>query len=222
MSITRVGLMVPSSNTVMEFDFQRELAGHATIHAARMHLGDPVTTERERAMLDRALPAAMDLGTLEPDLVVFGCTSAGFLLGRRGDELLRAQLAEEAHAPVVGIIGAIGTSLHERDARSISVFTPYAEELNDLVAHGFRDEGFDVRSIIGLGVQGNLDVGRIEPPEIAREAVNAFVEGSDALAIACTNFRALEIREELERRLDVPVVTANFAALEAVLQLISD
>jgi maleate cis-trans isomerase len=36
------------------------------------------------------------------------------------------------------------------------------------------------------------------------------------MAIACTNFRALEVRDELEQELEVPVVTSNSAALDAV------
>lgn len=214
--MVRIGLIVPSSNTVMEPDFQRALAGVASIHTARMYLADPVTSDGERSMLERALPAARDLGTLEPDLVVFGCTSAGSLLGRDGDARLRGEMAEEAGAPVVGIVSALGDSLREHGARSISVFTPYGDELNALVDKGLRDDGFDVRRLTGMGVRDNVAVGRVDPEEIEREAAGALAPGSDALVVACTNFRALEVREAVERRLGVPVVTANSAALDAV------
>ena len=38
----------------------------------------------------------------------------------------------------------------------------------------------------------------------------------DLVFLSCTNFRALEAREHVERALGVPVVTSNSAALEAV------
>ena len=47
-------------------------------------------------MLDEfALPAARDLGTARPDVVVFGCTSAGALRGNDYD----AQLCERISEP---------------------------------------------------------------------------------------------------------------------------
>jgi len=217
MTLARVGLIVPSSNTVMEPDFTRALDGVASVHAARMHLGDPVTTDGERTMLEgHATPAARDLGTLEPDLVVFGCTSAGSLLGRAGDEELRGGLAAQTGSPVLGILDAIGNSLREVGAQRISVFTPYADELTAIVAGGLSEDGFDVAGADGLGLRDNVAVGRVEPAMIVRGARAAFVPRSEAMAIACTNFRALEVREELERDLGVPVVTANSAALDAV------
>jgi maleate isomerase len=217
MSPARVGLMVPSSNTVMEPDFQRELAGVATVHTARRRLADPVTPAGERTMLDRhARPAAGDLGTLQPDLVVFGCTSAGSLLGRDGDARLRAELSDGARAPVLGILDAMGQSLRAAGAARVSVYTPYLDALNAVVEAGFAQDGFEVLRITGLGIGDNVGVGRVEPDEIVRGAAGAVAAGSDALAVACTNFRALEVREELEQRLGVPVVTANSAALDAV------
>jgi maleate isomerase len=217
MSPARVGLMVPSSNTVMEPDFQRALAGVATVHTARMHLVDPVTPDGELQMLDQhARPASRDIGTLRPDLVVFGCTSAGSLLGRDGDVRLRAELSGDAGAPVLGIIDAMGESLRAQGAARISVYTPYRDELNALVEAGLRADGFEVLRITGLGIADNVGVGRVEPEEILAGAEGVLAPGSDALAVACTNFRALEVREELEQRLGVPVVTANSAALDAV------
>ena len=71
----RVGLMIPSSNTMMEVDFARDLPPGTALHTARMFMED-TTPAGENQMLDEfALPAARDLGTARPDVVVFGCTS---------------------------------------------------------------------------------------------------------------------------------------------------
>ena len=54
---------------------------HVTVHAARMRL--PATTPADEVrMLDaHVLPAAADLATIRPDVVVFSCTSAGRAAG---------------------------------------------------------------------------------------------------------------------------------------------
>ena len=75
----RIGLIVPSSNTVMEPDFHRHLEPECVVSTARMFLED-VTREAELRMLKEGLTNAVDcIRTTAPDVVVFGCTSAGAL-----------------------------------------------------------------------------------------------------------------------------------------------
>lgn len=69
----RVGLMIPSSNTMMEADFTRGLPDGMTLHTARMYMRDTTRQGEERMLDEFALPAARDLGTVSPDVVVFGC-----------------------------------------------------------------------------------------------------------------------------------------------------
>ena len=77
----RVGLLVPSSNTVMEVDFYRHLPAAATVHTGRMYM-EATTVKGEEEMLDKhCLPAAADVATAKPDLMVFGCTSGGGVAG---------------------------------------------------------------------------------------------------------------------------------------------
>src|SRR5262245_61161501 len=78
----RLGLLLPSSGTIQEVDFYRRVPPHVSVHAERMRL--PTTTEADEArMLDEhVMPAAMDLATIHPDVVVFSCTSAAALRGR--------------------------------------------------------------------------------------------------------------------------------------------
>ena len=91
----RVGLIVPSSNTVIEVDFYRRLPPTATLHTARMYL-EQTTPEGESAMLDEYLPTAInDLRSARPDVMVFGCTSAGALRGNDYEAQLIARIAQE-------------------------------------------------------------------------------------------------------------------------------
>ena len=219
----RVGLLVPSSNTVMEPDLQRSLAHVATVHTARMFLAEPVTADGELELLDRhALPAARGIATLEPDVVVFGCTSAGTIRGREADERLRLDLSVTVDAPVVGVFDVIAAALRVRGARRIALLTPYPEESTAQTVAGLRREGFDVAADRGLGIASNLAVGRIEPSVIVSEAVD-LLRGTrrvDALVVACTNFRALEARTEIADASGVQVVTANSAVIDRTLQVL--
>ena len=68
----RVALLVPSSNTVMENDLHAALPKNRfTVHADRMYLVE-CTRDAERRMIEDFAPqAAGDLGTLNPDVLVF-------------------------------------------------------------------------------------------------------------------------------------------------------
>jgi maleate isomerase len=212
----RIGLMIPSSNTVMEADFQRVFGGRATIHTARMFLPDPVTADDELRMLDEfAAPAARDVGSVEPQVVVFGCTSAGALRGAESDARLRDELATAADAPVIGVFDTIGLSLERLGCRRVAVVTPYVDELNDVIVKGMEAQGFDV-TIAGMGLADNIAIGRVEPAEILEFVVANTPDDAEAVAIPCTNFRSFEVREELQQRLGRPVVTANSSVVEAV------
>jgi len=75
----RLGLLLPSSGTVQEVDFYRRVPPDVTVHAARMHLPTTSPADEVRMLDAHVLPAAADLATIRPDVVVFSCTSAGAL-----------------------------------------------------------------------------------------------------------------------------------------------
>ena len=148
----RVGLMIPSSNTMMEVDFARDLPPGTALHTARMFMED-TTPAGENKMLDEfALPAARDLGTARPDVVVFGCTSAGALRGNDYDAQLCERISELTGAPVVSTIRSVREAIEESGAASIGVITPYVDELNERIRASIEADGIQVSGITGLGI----------------------------------------------------------------------
>ena len=215
---TRVGLIVPSSNTVAEVDFYRHLPETATLHTARMHL-DEVTPDEEAVMLDEHLPGAItDLATLRPDVVVFGCTSAGALRGNASERELIAQIGERTGARTISVAAAVRNATAARRAQRVGVLTPYVDALNDKIQSSLEQEGLDVVGVRGMGITANAEIGAVEPERIAEFASDEFAGAElELLFVSCTNFRALEARERIEQDLELPVVTSNHAALESVL-----
>lgn len=217
----RVGLLVPSSNTVAEADFYRRLPAAATLHTARMYL-DEVTAEDEAVMLDEHLPRALrDLATTRPHVAVFACTSAGTLRGNAYEQELVRRIGERTRARAVSVAAAVRRAIAGRDARRIAVITPYVKALNDTIQGSLEEEGLEVAEIHGMGISANIEIGAVEPERIA-EFAREHIRSADVelVFVSCTNFRAFEAREQIEQDLDVPVVTSNHAALEAVLELL--
>jgi maleate isomerase len=217
----RLGLIVPSSNTVMEPDFYRNLPDNWTLHTARMFLED-VTPETEACMLDEfTLPAARDLATARPDVVVFGCTSAGALRGNEYEEQLIAEIGKVAGTPVVSVNKSVRQTLQGVGAKRLVVVTPYIEKLNVRIRASLENEGMEVLNIQGLGIIENTQIARVAGEEIlalARKAIGNLKP--DALFVSCTNFPAVSILKELRAAFPFPVVSSNQAALEKALAVI--
>jgi maleate isomerase len=214
----RVGLLVPSSNTVMEVDFYTRLSGIATVHTARMYM-ESTTPEGENLMLDEhTMPAAMAVATAKPDLIVFGCTSAGALRGNVFDRELCARITRETGVPTISVIAAVREAIGRRAGRRVAVLTPYTESLNEQIQASLEQDGIEVAGIWGLGIDENFQIARVTPAEIL-DFAEVRLPGLvfDLLFVSCTNLRAVDAIPPLERRFGVPVVTSNQAALEAVL-----
>jgi maleate isomerase len=214
----RIGLIVPSSNTVVEMDFFRHLPPEATLHSARVFL-DEITADAERIMVSQHVPRAVaDIATVRPDVVVFACTSAGAVLGAEGEARLIQDIAQTADATVVSTNDAVGTCIASHNPRSVAVITPYVDELNAHIQAGLERRGLHVAHVAGLGLTNNLDIAAVSPARILEHAETAFAELEfDLLFVSCTNFRGVEAREALISRFGVPVVTSNQATIDAVI-----
>ena len=153
----RVGLIVPSTNTVMEPDLYRNLPSGTTVHTSRMLLEGSVTIEAEELMLDVYLPeCARQIGTLQPDVVVFGCTSAGALRGPAYEQELAGEISQATGAPTVTIMGAVVDELKRLGVNSVALLTPYSEEINDTIKDSLETSGFTVPYMNGMDVKGSL------------------------------------------------------------------
>jgi maleate isomerase len=217
----RIGLLVPSSNTVMENDLHAHLdKARYTVHTARMYL-ERTTAEAERVMLDRDAPAAASLiGTVRPDVLVFGCTSAGSLGGVAYDRQVCAELGTRAGCRSIGVMSSLADCVREHRMHRVAVITPYIDELTASVASGLSQQGLHIVSTAGMGISVNVDLARPTPEEIT-----GFVRRSvygldiDGIVVSCTNFRALEAKAAITMETGLPVITSNSAVLETIGQL---
>ena len=217
----RIGLIVPSVNSVMEPDFYRHLPQNVSLHTARMYI-DEVTVAGEERMLDKfVLPAARDLSTVRPHVVVFGCTSAGALRGREYDQKMCARISAVTRSPVVSVIESVNEALAAMDAKKVLILTPYVDELNQRIKCSIEEAGLEVLDIFGLGISDGFDLAQVGVDKIvqfAREKTQGL--NPDCLFISCTNFRAIEALPQLKAAFGPRVVTSNQAAYDKVLSLL--
>ena len=213
-----MGLIVPSTNTVMEPDLYNHLPSRVTLHTARMLLQGGVTIESEERMLDEYLPAnAKEIGTLRPDVVVFGCTSAGALRGPAYEHNLSQELTKITGAPTVTIMEAVVEELRRLAAKRVALLSPYSPEVNETIQRSLEASGFQVVYVRGMDLPDAFGIAGVRPEQIL-EYVQEHLRNIDAdcLFISCANLRSLEVIDALREMSPIPVVTSNQAVLEAV------
>lgn len=211
-AISRVGLVLLSTDAATEVDFARLVSGEGVrVHANRITFENPTTPESLAATGSRLAAAAADLlpGSAF-SAIYFSCTSATAVLGEAGVEA--AVHAAKPGTPVVTPVGATIGALRTLGARRISVLAPYSAEVTVRTVAPLAAAGFAIDRLTAWGLEDDRDMGRVLPEVILEEAVEAVDPSSDALFVSCTALRAAEVAAAIEARIDRPVVTSNLAA----------
>ena len=134
----RMGLLVPSINTTMETEFWRIAPAGVSVHTARIAGGRHGTPEELRGMESASKQAAAEVAMVEPDVVVYGCTSGSFFEGPEWNKKICEQLTAIAKAPTVTTAGAMAECLVAGGYKKVDVVTPYVEVTNERLKQFLR------------------------------------------------------------------------------------
>jgi arylmalonate decarboxylase len=212
--IAKIGLIVPSTNTVNEAEWARMLPPGISVHTSRVLLLGESSRESFDAMTRLVEKAAQELATAEVGLIAYGCTSGSFL--RSSDEI-RGTITKIAGCPAVTTSDAVVAALRALGARRVALATPYL----DFVTHEEVDflgrEGFEVPSWHGLCL-GNTQAQRRSINRVPADVtlrLARFVDRpeADAIFLSCTALPTIAVIAALEDELGKPVVTSNQATL---------
>ena len=127
----RVGLMVPINNTTMDRELTAWLPEGSSCQTLKVPRGPGLLTrETIPAYVDGAIDLAGQYAQGATDIVAYGCTAAGFLMGPQADAELSARLQRASGRPVVTTANAMVQILLRTGARRIAGVTPYKDEVN--------------------------------------------------------------------------------------------
>ncbi|MBN9473515.1 MAG: decarboxylase [Bordetella sp. SCN 67-23] len=215
----KIGLIVPSTNTINEPEFWRMAPEGVGVFTARALLLGSMTQESYVAMAEATRSAADQLATAEVDIVAYGCTSGSFMCPM--SEIV-ADIGARAGAPALAASGAVVAALRALGARNVAVATPYVELVNRREREFLEEYGFGVTSLHGLELGETQEerraIGRVPPEALYRLARQADRPEADAVFISCTNLASLGVIAALERDLGKPVITSNQACFWACLR----
>lgn len=216
----RIALIIPHTDTTLETNLKRFLPDEYVIHTQRIWL-DEVGEVAEKKMVDVDLPIGLSYlkGITEFDGVVFGCTSASAVYGKEGLKRLENYLSEEMKCPSISAFGAVLS--HLEIGLKVGLITPYTKDVNEFMVKSMWEFGVNVTFNSGLGLKDDREISKVEPKAILDFVITCkenLEKYCDVIFISCTNFQSMEVRSEIENRLNMKTITSNFCICNCIKQ----
>jgi len=207
----KIGLLVPSTNYAMEFEFNKLAPSGVSICAARLKVEGNLNSVQDvvRMAEEQTEKAAIEVADAGVNLIVYGCTSGSFVRGLEYDKALTRRIEDLTGIPAVTTSTSVMEALREMKLRSIALVTPYSEDINRLEAKFLSDSGFRVANLIS----GVLHTDQMTPSVACKRAIEANNSEADGVFISCTSFQTIYIIGQLEKNIRKPVVSSNQASI---------
>jgi maleate isomerase len=214
----KLGLIVPSWNTVNEYEFQQVIHPAMSVHAMRIKI--TADDEENYSRMGTQVPAAAQLlAHAKVQVICYGCLAGGFVKGPGHDQQIIKDIEAATGIHGVAAAAAVVDALRALQVTRVSVASPYEPWLNEKLRRYLNAFGIEVLALKGLGSQAHAS---FTPEQNAALAAEVDRPESQAILIACSNFRTLEFIEPLEKQLGKPVVSSNLCSLWKMLRLLGD
>lgn len=199
-------LVVPENNTTMEPEMNALCPELAPFLVARVRR--PARTlvlsdlpDYRRSTLEAVEPFV----DRKPDLVVYGCTAAGFLGGPDGNAQMVEALERLTGAVVVSTAGAMEAVLKHEGVRETAVVTPYLPAVNEGLRSYLDHAAVGVEVLDSFLCQTTAELGDITAEQVRDKALATVTADSQALFIACSQLPTLTVVPALRETLGIPV-----------------
>jgi maleate isomerase len=214
----KYGVVTPSTNTVVQPEYDAMRPPGVTNHIARMHIPDEkVRSDRDFDELIRRIDVALEeavdrVVTCRPDHLVLGISAesiwgGGLEPSRRIAARIRARAGE---LPVTQAADALPAAFDALGiGRSIGLLTPYFPVAEKHLVEFFAIFGKSVTRAVHLACEGPVEIGHTTE----RQLIDALrrIDGPDVDAIVQfgANLPMGRLAAEAERWLDKPVLAVN-------------
>ncbi|MER7079336.1 maleate isomerase [Saccharopolyspora kobensis] len=218
----RIGMLTPSSNTVLEPVTYRLLSGaeEVTAHFSRLPVTAISLAEEQSGQFSvaRMSAAAELLRDAAVDVVVWNGT-AGSWLGLDYDRQVCDALSQVCGVPATTSTLALHDAFRAFGVRRLGLVTPYTGDVTARIAETYAAEGVEVVADERLEITDNFSFGEV-PEQRLVEMIGAAAPGAQAVALVCTNLRGAFPAAELEPELGIPVLDSVSVTLWKALDLL--
>ncbi|MBA8803273.1 maleate isomerase [Nocardioides ginsengisegetis] len=215
----RVGVLIPSTNTVVEHDYSILRPEGVTFHYSRCYVEEPdLSTDQGVQDFIDALGRANDVAvrdvlTCRPNFITMGMSGETFWGGRDGNEAFEKAISDSAGLKISTGASAIRAALEAYGATSVAYVSPYPPMVNEHLNRYFSDYGFKVTAEHGLGIQSATAIADVSEATLVEALRELDASNPDVIVQAGTNMSMVRLAAAAEIFLGKPVVAINTATM---------
>ena len=205
----RVGLITLSNDLTIESDFNavcKDLP--LDIFINRIQNENPLTKENLQKMQGELESVAKKILPEEKiNAIAYGCTSGTISIGedKVKEKILSAKPGCYVTTPITSAIKAF----KEMNIKKIALFTPYPESVNKTILEYFDKKNINIISFSTFNIDLDEDIGSVDPKYLLETLIKLDINDADALFISCTALPALEILDQVEKKINKIVFSSN-------------
>lgn len=214
------GVVTPSTNTVVQPEYDDMRPPGVTNHIARMHIpDDPVQSDADFEELIRRIDAALEgavdrVVTCRPQHLILGISAESIWGGGSAPsrEIARRIRARAGDLPITQAADALPAALKAFGVkRKIGLVTPYFSTAEKHLKAFFDEIGIEIVRAVHLSCASPVLIAHV-PGERLKAAINDVnVEGVEAIVQFGANLPMGRVAAEAEPVLGKPVIAVNTA-----------
>jgi maleate isomerase len=212
----RIGLIIPSSNSLTERQFNQYAPPGVGVHVTRLRM-----TGKWRKpwaeLKDSLTEAAQTLSDVKPAVIVFHCTANSMENGLAHEAAIVETIEKASGCPTMTTAQAITLAFDRFGIKKLVLISPYVKETNAHEVKYLTEAGYTVLHELGLALDTHA-YAQVTPAEWQKVVKENTRAEADGYFLSCTNTRMIEAIHDLEQDLDKPVINSNQATLWACLK----
>jgi maleate isomerase len=221
-STVRLGMLTPSSNTVLEPMTYHIISGlpNVTAHFSRFKVLEISLEQQHLGQFDDdiILAAAERLAEAQVDVIAWNGTSSGWL-GFERDEHLCRRITQATGIPATTSMLALNEVLAATNVKNYGLVTPYIDGVQQRILGAYERLGFHCAAEAHLGMQDNFSFATVDDETIRSRVAEVAAARPDAIVIICTNLRAAHLVAPLEQQYGIPIYDTIATAVWKSLQI---
>ncbi|MGA9867532.1 MAG: hypothetical protein WBQ75_13970 [Acetobacteraceae bacterium] len=214
----RIGVIQPSPGLMLEAEWARAMPDGVAFPVTRLVLRGGARSDYA-AMAERAPEAAATLANAGVGVIGYACGIGSLAEGPAAERALMDRLTSAAGGiRVIGMAEAAVGVMRAQGARRVTLLTPYAGPINQLVCTYLTGSDLQVAALASLPTASPVTAVTLRAEQIIAAAqAAARLAPTDLLWIPCGNVRVIDLNAELQAATGLPCVSSNQALLDTAL-----
>lgn len=210
MTQPHLGLIVPPAAGAVPVDGPLLYGDRIRFSARGLGLGE-ISTRGYTEVIDSVIGKALELKAEGVSAVSLMGTSLSFFRGAAFNRQLEVEMANATGLPCSTMSNAIINGLRSLKVRRVAVATAYIDEVNVHLRRYLEQSDFEPLALEGLSISDVQKVGAVPTQVLVDLCVKVFEAqpGADGILISCGGLVTLDAVQEVEARLQVPVVSSS-------------